>query len=208
MKAFDWKITIDLKSLLFGLVLGISLFLLMGSSDENVEGDIRCKSVTIIDDDGNELISLSPTAFGGMIKVMNVDGYLSGLMGANVQMNGQLMLFDKNENQMLYAGTSRENTGLLKTYYANGKDACEFGKGFLYTLNDKGKVSGFIGTSSEGNGILKTFDSSGREDGFFGNAYVRFYNDLGKTTSYLGTAADSSGLIVIYDKKGEQIFSR
>lgn len=208
MKNNKWTITIDLKSILIGLILGIALMFITGARSNDVNDEIRCKSLVLVDDDGLELIELQTTSLGGLIKVHNTNGYLAGLLGVNNAQNGQMLLFDKLENEMVFAGTSRESTGMIKTYYQDRKEACEFGKGFLYTMNPQGKVSGFIGTSSEGNGIVKTFDNAGREDGFFGNSYIKFYNDIGKATSYIGTAADSSGMIMLYDKDGIPFYSK
>ena len=208
MRLVKWRKTLDIRSVIIGFLIGVVLLLITGSKNNDLQEEIKCKSLVLVDDDGIELIELQATALGGLIKVHNTNGYLTGLMGVNNSQNGQMLLFDKDENEMVFVGTSRESTGMIKTFYKNRKEACEFGKGFLYTLSGTGNVSGFIGTSSDGNGIVKTFDKNGREDGFLGNSYIRFYNSSGNTTAYLGTAADSSGMIMLYDSAGVPFFSK
>ena len=201
--------SIDFKSLIIGMLTVLLGFSFYGSSKNPLDNNIiKAKSLIIVDDNGNEVLELSASKNGGVLRILNSSGKTTGVLGTNDGGNGQLIVLDKNENPMVFVGTAKDKTGLVRTYLRKDKISTELGKGFLYTFNSSGKITGYFGTSSDSNGIIKTFDKNGSQDSFLGNSYLRFYNDSGQTTCYLGTAEDEGGMITLTDKDGKEIFSK
>ncbi len=200
---------LDIKSLIIGMLTVLLAFSFFGNSKSPMEENtIKAKTIIITDDNGNGAIELSASNSGGVIKVFNSAGKITGALGTNESGNGQFLILDKNEKPMAFVGTAKDNTGLVRTFYKGKKISTELGKGFLYTFNTKSKVTGYFGTSGSNNGIMKTFDQNGSQDSFIGNSYMRFYNDAGQVTCYLGTAEDEGGMITLTDKSGKSIFSK
>lgn len=201
--------TIDLKSLIIGMLIVLLGFSFYGSSKSPLnENIIKAKTLIITDDNGNEVLKLYSGNKGGIIRVANSAGITTGIFGTNKGGNGQLLVLDKHKNPMVFVGTSKDKSGLIRTFLDNKNIATELGKGFLYTFNSQAKISGYFGTSSDDNGIIKTFDKNGEQDSFIGNSYLRFYNDSSNTSCYLGTAEDEGGMIILNDKAGKEIFSK
>jgi len=201
--------SIDLKSLIIGMLIVLLGFSIYGNSKIPFNEDIiRSKRIIIMDENNNEVIKLFSTKNGGAIKIMNSAGKTTAILGTNSGGNGQFIVLDKKESPMVFVGTSKENAGLVRTYLNNRNIATELGKGFLYTFNDKAVITGYFGTSEENNGIMKTFNKSGNQDSFLGNSYLRFYNDSSKTSCYLGTAEDEGGTLILNDKTGAELFSK
>jgi len=201
--------SIDIKSLIIGMLIVFLGFSFYGSSKSPLnENIIKAKTLIITDDNGNEVLKLYAGKNGGIIRVANSAGITTGIFGTNNGGNGQLVILDKHKNPMVFVGTSKDKSGLVRTYLDNRNIATELGKGFLYTFNSQAKISGYFGTSSDDNGIIKTFDKNGEQDSFIGNSYLRFYNDSSNTSCYLGTAEDEGGMIILNDKSGKEIFSK
>jgi len=201
--------SIDIKSLIIGMLIVLLAFSFYGSSKSPLnENIVKAKTLIITDNNGNEVVKLYSDKDGGVIRVANSAGITTGIFGTNKGGNGQIVLLDKDKNPMVFVGTSKDKSGLIRTYLANRNIATELGKGFLYTFNSKAKISGYFGTSSDDNGIIKTFNKNGQQDSFIGNSYLRFYNDSSNTTCYLGTAEDEGGMLILSDKSGKEIFSK
>lgn len=201
--------SIDLKSLIIGMLIVLLGFSFYGNSKIPLNEDIiRAKTIIITDGNDNDVAKLFSTKNGGALKIMNPAGKATVFLGTNSGGNGQIIVLDKKESPMVFVGTSKENAGLIRTYFNNKKIATELGKGFLYTFNDKAVVTGYFGTSENNNGIMKTFNKSGNQDSFLGNSYLRFYNDSSKTSCYLGTAEDEGGTLILNDKTGKELFSK
>lgn len=187
MKIFKFK-AIDFRSVLIGLLGGLLIAMLAGATS-GVK-DLTCKSLTIVDDSGTALVTLSGSKEGGTIITRNTKNTITSFLGTNVDMDGQLRVKNKGGYSVVLLGTDSSGRGFVDVFDASDKRLLAIENGFVQTFNDYGKATVYIGTSSSNSGILK------------------MYNSGEVMNSMLGTIEGGDGQVQVYDKTGTLLFSK
>ena len=87
--------SIDIKSVIIGILGTILVFVSIGATDKNL-GDITVTSIDVIDKDGKPAARLGVNENGGMLAIYNADGELAvGLM--STENGGGLGISSTNE---------------------------------------------------------------------------------------------------------------
>ena len=155
--------SIDIKSVIIGILGTILVFVSIGATDKNL-GDITVNSIKVMDD-----------GTGGFIQTHNADGKMTAYLGTGEDGIGFLRTYNADGKQTSYLGTGEE------------------GFGFLRTFNTDGKETSYLGTGEDGSGILTIQNMEGELIAGFGSspdngkdgAAILFdrYGDVGWTAS-------------------------
>ena len=123
--------SIDIKSVIIGILGTILVFVSIGATDKNL-GDITVNSITVMDDGS-----------GGFISTLNADGKQTSYLGTAAEGGGQLRTYNADGTQTSYLGTAEE------------------GFGFLTTNNKHGVRVGYFGSGNSQDGLIGVFDRYG-----------------------------------------------
>ena len=123
--------SIDIKSVIIGILGTILVFVSIGATDKNL-GDITVNSITVMDDGS-----------GGFISTSNEDGKQTSFLGTGEEGFGFLRTFNADGKETSYLGTG------------------EGGGGFLVTNNKLGVRVGYFGSDNSQDGLIGVFDRYG-----------------------------------------------
>ena len=136
--------------------LTASAFLFLGAQNNDL-GDVIVRSLKVIDDEGNEVVTLASYKLGGFIWVWNSRGAQAVEMSVDGNSGGYFRANDiggKSQVEVRDGGNDSRG-GLIETYNATGA------------------MTSYLGTGKSGIGILRTFNDSGVETGYFGTSKDR-----------------------------------
>ena len=136
--------------------LTASAFLFLGAQNNDL-GDVIVRSLKVIDDEGNEVVTLASYKLGGFIWVWNNRGSQAVEMSVDGNSGGYFRANDIEGKSKVEvrAGGNDSRGGLIETYNATGA------------------MTSYLGTGKSGIGILRTFNDSGVETGYFGTSKDR-----------------------------------
>ena len=96
--------SIDIKSVIIGVLGTILVFVSIGATDKNL-GDITVNSITVMDDGS-----------GGFLRTHNADGKMTAYLGTGEDGIGFLRTSNKHEVMTGYFGTNTDNDGVAMLY--------------------------------------------------------------------------------------------
>lgn len=126
-----------------GLVLAAGVTLAATGSD--VAEVIRCRSLEIVDEKGQWVVSLDAWLLGGRIDVRNAAGKRTTTIAQSDNSNGMLKVFSSDEKNLVYAGA------------AKGR-----GDGMLSVLTKEGETLVAAGADTLGDGELEIYGKGGK----------------------------------------------
>ncbi len=98
--------SIDIKSLLIGILCASLVFVLIGAEDDQLNngnlGDVVVNSITILDD-----------GHGGFITAYNQEQKRTLYLGTGKDENGYVQTYNKYEEPTAYIGSNREMDGVI-----------------------------------------------------------------------------------------------
>ena len=133
--------------------LTTSAFLFLAARNNDL-GDVIVRSLKVVDDEGDEVVTLASYELGGFIWVWNSKGSQAVEMSVDGNSGGYIRANDVEGKSKVEvrAGGNISRGGLIETY------------------NEIGSMTSYLGTGKSGIGILRTFNDSGEETGYFGTS--------------------------------------
>ena len=172
--------SIDIKSVIIGMLGTILVFVSIGATDKNL-GDITVNSITVVDENGEYRNLL----------------YKDGLVLSRPETGAQVII-----------GCSKIG-GAIVFNNADGKETHAMltddeGRGGFYTYNSGGQKTSFLGTGVTDGGILHTFSSDNKMTSFLGGGNLQIFNKHGVRVGYFGSNKSEDGVIVLSDRYGDK----
>ena len=160
-------------------------------NEKEVIDNIVCRNITVVDPDGETVVYISGTFFGGMVEVINPKQDRTSVA---------LIWADKHGGRMI----TRNNAG--KTVVEMGADLGGTGSVEIYTPPSSEKENIYIGC-----GAIVVTNSDGKEVVSLGTTlvngvgFIDVNNKKGNDLVYIGATKGrpNDGLINVYNHKGE-----
>lgn len=140
MKFLKFK-TVDVKSIIIGALSATLIFVIMGNT--NSYDDITCKSLTVVNSDGEGIIYLQKGDKGGYVVTYNNSGKLTTYIGTNTEAAGHMKTFNAYGDESCFIGTNTSDAGQMQAFNAGGTNTV------------------YCGTASDGGGMLRLKDKGG-----------------------------------------------
>ena len=160
-------------------------------NEKEVIDDIVCRNITVVDSDGETVVSIGSNFFGGMVEVINPKQDRTSVV---------LIRTDKHGGRMI----TRNNA--CKTVVEMGAEIAGWGSVEIYTPPLSEKENIFIGC-----GAIAFTNSDGKEVVSLGTTlldgagFIDVNNKKGDDLVYIGATKGrpNDGLINVYNHKGE-----
>ena len=171
------------KGILTGasLILCFFMFVSAKSQEKNL-GDITVRSISVLNDKGEESIWMGFSRAGeGFLTIFNGDGKQAVYLGAAKTGIGSLIISNADEELAVAIGSDEDGVGNLGIADGDGN----------------------MRSSLSGRGVLRTYNAYGRKTAFLSNHLVTF-NKNEVQTGYFGTNVNEDGMAVLFDRYGDE----
>ncbi len=160
---------IDTKSLIIGFLSCALILTIMGFNGNNE--NIRCKSITIINDNKEEIAYLGNSIENsGILYLNNKSGKEVAYLGSNEWGGGIISINNKFNERVVYLGEDDQSSGLFHMHNKFGTVALSAGvdtesnSGMIDFANNRGNLMGrFVVVDNQG--VLITLDANGNITG-------------------------------------------
>lgn len=178
-------------------ILFFYVFLVDGNVESQVaiQEEIRAKRIVIVNNEGQEVVSLFPTTSGGAMEIYNKDGETVVGMGVNEYGNGVMGFFNKAGIRFVDIGALENGGGIrIKNKAGTVVAIMEANE----SLNGAGVIGVFNKAGIDVVNISTSIDDSGG---------ILFYNKTGDCLAFMGAYENKNGTISLFDKYGKLIGS-
>ena len=193
------------------------------SANNDILDEIKAKSLTIINADGDERIILGTDENkNGHIKLQNEYGITTNLIKTDIDGNGHYSLSNHTGQEILSLKRGEGDGGLINVYNRNNESIAQIGIdengktgkisriNKLEIMNQFEYVTSRLGNDIDGQGSLAISNQDGIINTTLGTLStgkgggLLTYNSSGKITSFLGTNDNNGGILMSFNKHSKR----
>ena len=153
--------SIDIKSVIIGILGTILVFVSIGATDKNL-GDITVSSIAVVDENGKLVGSFSSNEYGGNLRIGHTNGKLVSTFSSDK--NGASLMISNTDGKLSGVFSSDEDGGSLAIFNSDEKLAAVLsprGGGLLKVYNKHGEQVGYFGVNKDQDGMITLSDRYG-----------------------------------------------